>query len=177
MVRRVLVAVGVVALVGLLVALAFNLAVLRQQVGQLQGLVGSLDEQLRSQQARALASYGSPVRLIFLEGLPERPGASGQLLWDSVNRQGVLFADGLAPLGDGVTYRIWAIGERDPVSAAAFTVDADGEATVPIAPLPEGTRVGMVVVTREPVTSLAGPSGPMELLGQFEASTSKRPPR
>jgi anti-sigma-K factor RskA len=114
-----------------------------------------------------LAMLGDPVtQVVVLSGQAPSPEARARMLWHE-KAGGLLVAAGLPPTPAGRAYQLWAIaGTRPPVSAGVFTVDAQGGASMRVAPLPGVAKVDAFAVTLEPAGGLPAPSGPMVLVGK-----------
>ncbi len=155
------------AAAGLLIALSWNLSIMRHELQRLEGRVADLRSELiqREETLRLLAD--PKVRLIQLAGLPPSPGAAGRLLWNPVTRTGLFLTTGLPPAPPDKAYELWAIAGAEPVPAGVFGVDREGRAAHRLPPLPEAKVFDKFAVTLEPVGGVLKPTGPMHLLGSL----------
>lgn len=150
-------------------AIAVGLAVSARYERRLEAL-GLQATELRAQVQREqslLAVLGDPAtQMVALSGPASSPEARGRMLWHE-KAGGLLVAARLPTAPAGKAYQLWAIaGTRPPVSAGVFSVDAQGQASLRVPPLPGVGRVDAFAVTLEPAGGLPAPSGPMVLVGK-----------
>lgn len=157
------------ALAAGIAAVAVGLAVSTRYERRLE-VLGRQAAELRAQVQREqslLAMLRDPAtQMVSLSGQAPSPEARARMLWHE-KAGGLLVAAGLPPVPAGKAYQLWAIaGTRPPVSAGVFTVDAQGTASLRVAPLSGVGRVDAFAVTLEPAGGLPAPSGPMVLVGK-----------
>jgi len=147
-------------------------AELAAQVQTVSELRRKLDEQEKTltlvkaqaaEQERTLALLGDPeTRLVSLAGLAPRPQAQGRIIWNA-RAGGLLVAADLPPPPAGKVYELWAIAGGKPLPAGLFTVDAEGKASLAVAPLAGVATVDVFAVTLEPAGGVQSPTGAMYL--------------
>ena len=147
-------------------------AELAAQVQTVSELRRKLDEQEKTltlvkaqaaEQERTLALLGDPeTRLVSLAGLAPRPQAQGRIIWNA-RAGGLLVAADLPPPPAGKVYELWAIAGGQPLPAGLFTVDAEGKASLTVAPLAGVATVDVFAVTLEPAGGVQSPTGAMYL--------------
>jgi len=147
-------------------------AELAAQVQTVSELRRKLDEQEKTltlvkaqaaEQERTLALLGDPeTRLVSLAGLAPRPQAQGRIIWNA-RAGGLLVAADLPPPPAGKIYELWAIAGGQPLPAGLFTVDAEGKASLTVAPLAGVATVDVFAVTLEPAGGVQSPTGAMYL--------------
>jgi len=147
-------------------------AELAAQVQTVSDLRRKLDEQEKTltlvkaqaaEQERTLALLGDPeTRLVSLAGLAPRPQAQGRIIWNA-RAGGLLVAADLPPPPAGKVYELWAIAGGKPLPAGLFTVDAEGKASLAVAPLAGVATVDVFAVTLEPAGGVQSPTGAMYL--------------
>ena len=116
-----------------------------------------------AEQERTLALLGDPeTRLVSLAGLAPRPQAQGRIIWNA-RAGGLLVAADLPPPPAGKVYELWAIAGGQPLPAGLFTVDAEGKASLTVAPLAGVATVDVFAVTLEPAGGVQSPTGAMYL--------------
>ena len=157
------------ALAAGIAAVAVGLAVSTRYERRLE-VLGRQAAELRAQVQREqslLAMLRDPAtQMVSLSGQAPSPEARARMLWHE-KAGGLLVAAGLPPVPAGKAYQLWAIaGTRPPVSAGVFTVDAQGTASLRVAPLSGVGRVDAFAVTLEPAGGMPAPSGPMVLVGK-----------
>lgn len=158
---------GAAAAAGLLIALGWNLSVMRQELQKLEVRVSALRAEV-AQKEQTLRLLSDPqVHLVSLAGLPPSPGAAGRVLWNPVTRTGILLTSGLPAVPRGRAYELWAIAGKEAVPAGVFTVDEGGRTLLRLPPLPEAKTFDKFAVTLEPAGGVPQPTGPMHLLGSL----------
>jgi anti-sigma-K factor RskA len=104
--------------------------------------------------------------MVVLAGQAPAPTARARMMWHA-KAGGVFVAAGLPEAPVGKAYQLWAIaGDRAPVSAGVFSVDASGTGSLSVRPLPGVSTVNAFAVTLEPAGGLPAPSGETYLLGK-----------
>src|SRR5439155_6750326 len=96
--------------------------------------------------AHARPARRSETRLVSLAGLAPRPQAQGRIIWNA-RAGGLLVAADLPPPPAGKVYELWAIAGGEPLPAGLFTVDAEGKASLAVAPLAGVATVDVFAVT------------------------------
>jgi anti-sigma-K factor RskA len=134
---------------------------LRDQMRREQAL---LREELARARAVALLLRDPATRVVALNGLAPAPGATGRVVWHD-KAGGQLYVAGLPPAPPGKAYELWTIAGPAPKPAGVFDVDANGNASLPVAPVDDG-RVKVFAVTLEPAGGVPAPTGPMVLASE-----------
>jgi anti-sigma-K factor RskA len=117
----------------------------------------------RAGQARTLALLADPAtRVVTLAGLAPSPGAQGRMIWNG-RAGGLLVTADLPRAPEGKVYELWAIAGGKPRPAGLFTVDAEGKATLHVAPIEGVAGVDVFAVTLEPAGGVPAPTGAMYL--------------
>lgn len=169
------------ALAVLLIIVVFQAqAMLRQsadRLSELQAQVGTLESEnqtLRSEnellqdalinQQAQWATILAAGESVALAGTEDAPGSQAVIYVDGADL--LVFAAGLAELGEGETYQLWLIPpEGDPISAGVFDPAPDGTVAFQSeAPWPWDSYAG-VGVSVEPTGGSPTPTGPIVLLG------------
>jgi anti-sigma-K factor RskA len=101
---------------------------------------------------------------MLLGGTGPQPEARGRVFWSAQARRGVLVAGSLAPLPADRQYELWVFLKGKPVNAGVFDVDASGRALFESTAFPEPDAQNFAV-TVEPRGGVAGPTGPVVLVG------------
>jgi len=158
---------GALAAAAVLIVLGWNLLSTRRELQSLQGQVAALQVELTKQEEIVGFLSNPQVRLVSLVGLPPSPGATGRLLWDPINRRGLLLTIGLPEIPTEKDYELWGIAGSEPVAAGMFKVDRQGRALLRLPGLPEGKVFDKFAVTVEPAGGVPQPTGPMHLLGSL----------
>ncbi|MGH7829298.1 MAG: anti-sigma factor domain-containing protein, partial [Candidatus Binatia bacterium] len=114
---------GALAAAGLLIALTWNVLSTRQELQSLHAQVAGLRLELTKQEEIIGFLSNPQVRLVSLAGLPPSPNAIARLLWDPVNRSGLLLTVGLPEIPAEKDYELWGIAGTEPVAAGVFKVD------------------------------------------------------
>lgn len=153
----------------LVVFIAGYLAVGNRQLShRVQELERALEQQVaEAERARAvLQVLTAPETLqVTLVVGTARPLPQGKVFYHA--ERGLLFyAANLPALPPEKAYQLWLVPiEGDPISAGVFAVDAKGDGSVVLPPLPPGVAAKAFAVTVEPAGGLPKPSGPMVLVG------------
>jgi anti-sigma-K factor RskA len=153
------------AAAALLIAVSWNLIASRNQVRELQGRLAALQGQVNEREEVIRFLSDPQVRIVNLAALPASPGASGQLLWNSRSRTGLLLVTGLPPTTADKAYELWGIAGTEPVPAGVFTVNQGGVTLFRLPALPQAKVFDKFAVTLEPPGGVPQPTGPMHLLG------------
>lgn len=125
-----------------------------------------LKAELRSQQTVITILRDPATQMVALAGQAPAPTARARMMWHA-KAGGVFVAAGLPEAPAGKAYQLWAIaGDKAPVSAGVFSVDASGTGSLTVRPLPGVVAVNAFAVTLEPAGGLPAPSGEMYLLGK-----------
>jgi len=98
---------------------------------------------------------------IILAGLDAAPEATGAAFYRPSAREALFYAFGLPAVDRRSTYQLWYVTGDGPVSAGTFSVDANGEAQLEVAGLPDRKQIALWAVTKEPAGGSAQPTGPM----------------
>lgn len=148
---------------------------LRTQLESQQTLVASQSQSL--DQARAsLESARSTLAMLLrpgvastdLAGTPERPEASGRIVWDPRSGDLRFSARDLGALEPGRAYELWFVTtDQKAVSLGLLDVSPDGEATLARRLEQVPTNIALAAVSLEPAggSPEAGPTGPVLLAG------------
>jgi anti-sigma-K factor RskA len=156
---------GGLAAAGLLFFVSWNLIASRNQVRELQGRLAALQGQVNEREEVIRFLSDPQVRIVNLAALPVSPGASGQLLWNSRSRTGLLLVTGLPPTTADKPYVLWGIAGAEPVPAGVFTVNQGGVTLFRLPALQQKKNFDKFAVTLEPAGGVPQPTGPMHLLG------------
>jgi anti-sigma-K factor RskA len=159
-----------------LAAIVVGLAMWTTYQGRLDALAREASElraRLERQQAdlarerAVLALIRDPAtQVVPLAGLEPAPAARARMIWNAP-QGGLLVASGLPPAPAGKTYQLWAIaGQRAPVPAGVFEVDAEGRGHLQVPPLAGVAGVDVFAVTLEPDGGRPAPTGQMYLAGK-----------
>ena len=125
-----------------------------------------LEAELRGQQTVIAILRDPATQMVVLAGQAPAPTARARMMWHA-KAGGVFVAAGLPEAPAGTAYQLWAItGDRAPVSAGVFSVDASGTGSLSVRPLPGVSTVNAFAVTLEPAGGLPAPSGETYLLGK-----------
>jgi anti-sigma-K factor RskA len=125
-----------------------------------------LEAELRGQQTVITILRDPATQMVVLAGQAPAPTARARMMWHA-KAGGVFVAAGLPEAPVGKAYQLWAIaGDRAPVSAGVFSVDASGTGSLSVRPLPGVSTVNAFAVTLEPAGGLPAPSGETYLLGK-----------
>lgn len=100
------------------------------------------------------------TRVIALRGAGPSPRARGRVIWHAT-AGGQVFVAQLPPAPEGQTYTLWTLARGRPSPAGVFQVDASGQASPKIAPVPG--PVEAFAVTLEPAGGVPAPTGPIVL--------------
>lgn len=163
-------------IVGLSVALALVWTRSNRTQAELARLAARVNqtEQELTEERRALARereasalLAAPdARLAALAGTAAAPGAHATVAFDPRTGRALLLASGLPPAPAGKAYQLWFIaGDRPPMPGKAFTIDAQGHATLSDQAPPEGFDAKTFVVTLEPAGGVPAPTGGKYLVG------------
>lgn len=146
-----------------------QIAQLQPQLAQAQGDLKAAQTQLGQTQA-AVDLLGQPNTIVkALPGKNNQP-AFGQLIANSQQGRGVLFAYNMQPVASDKTYEFWLVDKSGTaIPAGTFNVNDSGKGilnvtmpqNVPISDLAAGA------VTIEPAGGLPRPSGEMVIVGNF----------
>jgi anti-sigma-K factor RskA len=154
------------AAAALLLYLGWTVGELRREMAGRAQEVAALQGEI-ARQRELLALLATPeTASVALAGLPPSPTARGRMWWNADRRAGFFVASGLPAVPSGKAYQLWVISGGTPISAGVFPVDARGEATLRVGPLPEAGSAEVFAVTLEPAGGLPAPSGPMYLAGK-----------
>jgi len=156
---------GGLAATALLIAVSWNLLASRNQVRELQGRLAALQGQVNEREEVIRFLSDPQVRIVNLAALPASPGASGQLLWNSRLRTGLLLVTGLPTTTADKAYELWGIAGAEPVPAGVFAVNQGGVTLFRLPALPQAKNFDKFAVTLEPAGGVPQPTGPMHLLG------------
>lgn len=107
---------------------------------------------------------GEPGSVVHsLTGSPARPQAGGRLFVDTIAGRAVLLASGLPGLETDQAFELWSFDGEGARAVAMFRSDQDGRARRGIANLELLRNAQALVVTIEPATGAAQPSGEIVL--------------
>ena len=67
------------------------------------------------------------IEIVPMDGTTANPGGNGQILWDPVRRNMILYAENLPPLYENERYHLWAISGQLQMSIHMFTVRNEEE--------------------------------------------------
>ncbi|MFO7323630.1 MAG: anti-sigma factor [Chloroflexota bacterium] len=150
-----LVAVALVVWLGVVVALAVQINMLRNERSRL------LAERQEQDMALALMR-ASDVRWIKMND-PQEPEASPAFAWliySPGERAGVILTNNFPPLDESMAYQLWVAEDGNPISLGLFRVNPDGSGAY-IFELPDDiTRYERMGITPEPAGGSAGPTAP-----------------
>jgi Anti-sigma-K factor rskA, C-terminal len=161
---------AVALVVGALLGGGFVAARYEAQMGQVRREAFAFKERLREEDAarrarvsadeRAVELLREPAtRLITLRGAGAASSARGRVVW-SEPAGGHILVSGLPPAPDDMTYVVWAIQGGKPRTASTLNVDVSGNGSQPLPPL---GAVEAFLVTLEPASGSAAPTGPAAL--------------
>jgi hypothetical protein len=132
-----------------------------------------LDQDLRSASDTLRVLRSPAVQVVSLGGGKPQPGARGRIFWDRARGEWRFYAAELRPPGQGRTYELWLINDRnEKIPAGTFGVDARGEGELHVS-LP--ANIGTIVtaaVTDEPEGGVPQPTGSIQLVGTIQPVTS-----
>ena len=120
---------------------------------------------LATQRAMVGVMAQPDVERIGLHGTRSATSASAQYVWSPARAAGVMLADGLPPLAEGLTYQAWVVYETSWESAGTFSVDASGSGALLVSAHDDGTRgaPSWYCVTVEPAGGSPKHTGTMVL--------------
>ena len=137
-----------------------------RRLGALEREAAVARRELAEQRAVLTLVRDPATRIVALSGQPSAPEARARILWHA-RQGGLLVAAGLPALAEGKAYQLWAIaGQRTPIPAGTFSVDASGAGSLKVPALPGVESVDVFAVTLEPAGGVPAPTGPMMLAGK-----------
>ena len=135
----------------------------------LLGRVGDLEDEVSQQNEEivTLRQQANATSYTLTPTTSGPQGASGTFFFSLPDQQGALVARGLAQAPDGWAYQIWFINddESTPIAGPTFSVDANGEAVVPLTA--EVSTFDAVAVSVEPVGGSPAPTSQVILQGRL----------
>ena len=135
----------------------------------LLGRVGDLEDEVSQQNEEivTLRQQANATSYTLTPTTSGPQGASGTFFFSLPDQQGALVARGLGQAPDGWAYQIWLINddESTPVAGPTFSVDANGEAVVPLTA--EVSTFDAVAVSVEPVGGSPAPTSQVILQGRL----------
>lgn len=157
-----------VVFLGVAAWLAHHAAWVRQQEVTAEGNAAQLRVQLNHADQIVAVLTSPDTRHVLLTENRQPPQPVGQVSWLPGKGALVFVAGGLRPLAAGKTYELWLIpaSGKAPIPAGLFRPNADGGATVVMAPLPADTQASRFQVTIEPAHGSETPSLPIVMQGQ-----------
>jgi len=114
-----------------------------------------------------LSLMSSPdVNVVELESQMEGMDGSAKVFWNDAKKEGMIMTKDLPKEAQDQIYELWAIEDgKDPVSAGAFSVDENGNASMKLLSIPADLNFGKFAVTLEPQDGNPAPNGVMYLVG------------
>jgi hypothetical protein len=149
---------------------------LRKQVRDLAAEASVLRSQL-VQRKEVIRYVDDPeVSVTTLVGLGPSPRASGRVLWRQADRSGVIFARGLSKSAAGEKYALWATAASGPILGGRFSDEEVRQARfrLPAPTIESDAQIREFVVTLEPSSAGARPTGAVHLRGTHEARSPNR---
>jgi hypothetical protein len=137
---------------------------LRSHSAELAGRLQTAEIELAERTLRARVLESDDVRMLLLGGRDPQPGARGLVCWSEKARHGILVAGELAPLPPDRQYQLWFFRDGRALDAGVFDADAGGHALFESKEF-AGARPENFAVTVEPRGGVAGPTGPIVLIG------------
>jgi anti-sigma-K factor RskA len=141
---------------------------LRSQIASQQALVASQTQALDNARSTLALLLRPGVSSTDLAGTPERPAASGRIVWDSRSGDLRFSARDLGPLEPDRSYELWFVtADQQTVSLGLLEVAADGELTLATRLDEVPTNIALAAVSLEPAggSPEAGPTGPILMAG------------
>jgi anti-sigma-K factor RskA len=148
--------------------LAHHIAWMRAQLNLAQGAASQTRVQLEHADQILDVLTSPQTRHIVLSETRQAVHPVGQVSWLAEKGSLIFVAGGLRPISANKTYELWLVPSsgKAPIPAGLFRPDADGGATVVMAPVPAQTPAKSFMVTVEPLHGSETPSLPIIMQGQ-----------
>src|SRR5262249_12619566 len=116
------------------------------------------------------------VSVTTLVGIGPSPRATGRVLWRQADRSGGIFARGLSKSAAGEKFALWAIAASGPILGGRFSDEEVRQAQfrLPAQTIESDAQIREFVVTLEPSTGAARPTGAVHMRGTHEVRSANR---
>ncbi len=117
--------------------------------------------------ARLLADPGCTIW--EMTGTESLPDAHARFIATRQGSEGVLMANGLAPLSADRAYQVWLLQDGTPIPNVVFQPNADGSMRLLVRAPKQLANFGVIAISAEPTSGSLAPTGAIMLMGALSS--------